>query len=136
MLVSATLRDKLAKLATQLLRDPVAVGLQLRVAADATLQLQELQGAKEESFELPPGLQQLYMDVPTKLRLPTLIGAPSIRPPDNNDSLYTDSRKVPGVDVLRSMTKTSWVVIAHPIGMQARSSSALRERQSASSWCL
>ena len=78
VLVSATLRDKLAKLATQLLRDPVAVGLQLRVAADATLQLQELQGAKEESFELPPGLQQLYMDVPTKLRLPTLIGAPSI----------------------------------------------------------
>lgn len=77
MLVSATLHAKLGALASRILRDPVQVGLTAPVAPDGTLALEQAVLAGEEaSYELPKGLQQLYMDVPLKLRLPTLLGAP------------------------------------------------------------
>ena len=76
MLVSATLSDRLAQLAQRLLRDPVPIGLQIQYDAQSGLQLREAAAAHAEAFEMPAGLQQLFMDVPTKLRLPTLLGAP------------------------------------------------------------
>jgi hypothetical protein len=88
VLVSATLRGKLASLVDTLLTDPAVVGLQLRRGgADEALLLEEAVGAGgehrgsagdgggQDRFQLPPGLQQLYVDVPTKLRLPALLGA-------------------------------------------------------------
>lgn len=75
VLVSATLQDKLATFASQLLRDPLAVGLQLRYDASKNLRMREVKDAAEESFQMPAGLQQLFMDVPPKLRLPALLGA-------------------------------------------------------------
>lgn len=76
MLVSATLSDRLAQLAQRLLRDPVAIGLHVQYDAQRGLLLREKADARAEAFEMPAGLQQLFMDVPTKLRLPTLLGAP------------------------------------------------------------
>lgn len=69
--MSATLQDKLAKLAQRILKSPAAVGLTLPSTGDQIVHLQE---AAFDSFEMPVGLQQLFMDVPWKLRLPALIG--------------------------------------------------------------
>jgi hypothetical protein len=77
VLVSATLQEKLATLVDTLLTNPVPVGLQLqRDQAAGSLKLQEVGDSLSERYQLPPGLQQLYMDVPVKLRLPALLGAP------------------------------------------------------------
>lgn len=78
MLASATLQGKLETFAQELLHEPAAVGLQVphpdgTHAADYAEVVNAVVPAPQ--FELPAGLQQLYMDVPTKLRLPTLLGA-------------------------------------------------------------
>lgn len=75
VLVSATLREQLATLAGRLLKDPIAVGLHLQYHESKGLLLLEEAG-HSETFQMPAGLQQLFVDVPTKLRLPTLLGAP------------------------------------------------------------
>jgi superfamily II DNA/RNA helicase len=75
VLVSATLQDRLATLAGRLLKDPVAVGLHLRHHESKGLVIQEEAG-HSEAFKMPAGLQQLFVDVPSKLRLPTLLGVP------------------------------------------------------------
>jgi hypothetical protein len=72
--VSATLQEKLATLAQHILKTPAAVGLQLQYTEDKTLRLSEAADSNLGSFEMPLGLQQLFMDVPWKLRLPALIG--------------------------------------------------------------
>jgi superfamily II DNA/RNA helicase len=77
VLVSATLHSKLGNVAAELLNDPVAVGLQLQRDDDGNVMLAE-DGPAEGAFQLPQSLQQLYMEVPVKLRLPALLGAQSI----------------------------------------------------------
>ena len=76
VLVSATLNGKLGVLASRILTDPVHVGFTAKVGADGRLDLEGAVIDEGEAFELPKGLQQLYMDVPVKLRLPTLLGMP------------------------------------------------------------
>lgn len=74
MLVSATLHSNLGTVAAELLNDPVAVGLQLQRDEEGAVVLAE-DGPAEGSFQLPKSLQQLYMEVPVKMRLPSLLGA-------------------------------------------------------------
>lgn len=73
VLVSATLHSKLGTVAEELLSDPVAVGLQLQRDASGNMALLDT-GPAVDAFQLPKSLQQLYMDVPVKLRLPVLFG--------------------------------------------------------------
>lgn len=78
VLVSATLHSKLGAVAEELLSDPVAVGLELQRDASGNMALLDT-GPAVDAFQLPKSLQQLYMDVPVKLRLPVLLGVPHLR---------------------------------------------------------
>lgn len=74
VLVSATLHSKLGAVAEELLSDPVAVGLEIQRDAAGNVALLDT-GPPVDSFQLPKNLQQLYMDVPVKMRMPVLLGA-------------------------------------------------------------
>ena len=76
VLVSATLHSKLGSVAAELLNDPVAVGLQLQRDEGGAVMLAE-DGPVDGAFLLPKSLQQLYMEVPVKMRLPSLLGTRS-----------------------------------------------------------
>lgn len=73
MLVSATLHSKLGAVAEELLDNPMAVGLELQHDASGKVVLSE-GGRPEGTYQLPKSLQQLYMEVPVKMRLPALLG--------------------------------------------------------------
>eukprot|EP00892_Ulva_mutabilis_P010766 jgi/Ulvmu1/8061/UM004_0298.1 len=73
VLVSATLHSKLGAVAEELLSDPVAVGLEMQRDAAGNVALLDT-GPPVDAFQLPKNLQQLYMDVPVKMRLPVLLG--------------------------------------------------------------
>lgn len=75
VLVSATLHQKLGHLADKLLKNPVPVGVAASHSKDGVLVLAEPEDKDVmPAYELPKGLHQLYMDVPVKLRLATLLG--------------------------------------------------------------
>jgi hypothetical protein len=78
VLVSATLHSQLGSVAQELLDAPVAVGLDLANDAEGKVMLTEAAGAAS-TFQLPQSLQQLYMEVPVKMRLPALLGTPCLR---------------------------------------------------------
>lgn len=91
MLVSATLHSKLGTVAEELLSDPVAVGLQLQRDASGNMALLDTR-PQVDAFQLPKSLQQLYMDVPVKLRLPVLLGL-FLPPPTYHDSSSAAKRQ-------------------------------------------
>jgi ATP-dependent RNA helicase DDX31/DBP7 len=88
LLISATLHSKINKLANLTLQNPIQVGFDFKGNEISKLMEFDKREKKENVFTIPSTLKQFYVEIPSKLRLVTLVSFLKIK----TDNVETSSK--------------------------------------------